>query len=79
MSSSEMLGALIGWKRAESASGIVLTLQLARTSDNVKEGNLTQVHLALNDRQLRSMARDLTRAAAERGVELWAPKRWWKR
>lgn len=76
--SREMLGALAGWKRCASNQGIILTLQVARDTDHYKNGVFTRVHLALNDRQLRSLTRDLTRAATERGVDLWAPKPWWK-
>lgn len=76
--SREMLGALAGWKRCASKDGIILTLQVAGDTEHYNRGIFMRVHLAVNDRQLRSLTRDLTRAATERGVDLWAPNPWWK-
>lgn len=69
------VGALIGWKRAWSQNGIVLTFQVAESTKAFQERDLRKVALAMNDRQLRSLARDLTRAAEERGIEIWPKKR----
>lgn len=74
-----LTGALVGWKRTPSRHGIVLTLQLVDGVDRFKRADYDRVDLALNDRQLRSLARDLARAAAERGIELTAKRRWWQR
>jgi hypothetical protein len=70
--------AVVGWKREERRHGIVLTLQLVGDRDSYHDRRLDRVPLVLNDRQLRSLARDLARASEERGMELFARKRWWR-
>jgi len=55
----------------------VLELQLASNVSDYADHNLSRVGVALNDRQLRSLARDLARAAEERGIELWPKRRRW--
>ena len=72
MDELNLSGALVGWKRTNSLNGIVLTVQLARTQTALAEQNLDNISLAMNDRQLRSLARDLQRAARDRGIDLWA-------
>lgn len=72
-------GALAGWKRSPAANGILLTVQIAQTTESFQNREFATVHMALNDRQLRSLARDLARAAEERGIDLWAKRPWWKR
>ena len=67
-------GALIGWRRAESDHGIVVRLQIAASADDVRNQRWETIDLALNDRQLRSLTRDLMRAAKQRGLDLFAPK-----
>ncbi len=63
-------GILAGWKRRPGNNGILLTLQVAKDQAAYIEKNLDLVEVALNDRQLRSLARDLERAAASRGITL---------
>ena len=55
---------------------MILHLQLASSSTDVREGRLRSVNVVVNDRQLRSLTRDLTRAATERGLQLRAPLSW---
>ncbi|WP_203310019.1 MULTISPECIES: hypothetical protein [Sphingomonas] len=74
----EMAGALAGWRRNRTRGGTVLTLQIADSAEGFRQGSYTKLHLALNDRQLRSLARDLYRATDEKGITLFAPRRWWK-
>jgi hypothetical protein len=69
---SEVTGALIGWARRNSRHGIVLTLQVVENAAQFQDHRYHQVIMALNDRQLRSMARDLARAARSRGLDLRA-------
>ena len=72
-------GALSGWKRTSSEGGIVLTLQIAGSAEAFAKRDLEVARVALNDRQLRSLARDLTRAATERGFDLFSRPPWWRR
>jgi hypothetical protein len=64
-------GALAGWKRAETEQSCLLTLQVARSTEAFQLRDFDLVEIAMNDRQLRSLARDLIRAADERGLSLW--------
>jgi hypothetical protein len=57
---------------------MVITLQVLTPEPNSKDRQRLAVSLALNDRQIRSLARDLQRAAAERGMTLWAKPKWWQ-
>jgi hypothetical protein len=57
---------------------MVITVQALAPHSVETDSHRFEVSLALNDRQIRSLARDLQRAAAERGVTLWARKRWWQ-
>lgn len=70
--------AVVGWKREQSRHGIVLTLQLIADRDAYRERRFDQMSIVLSDRQLRSLARDLIRASAARGMEVFAPRRWWR-
>jgi len=70
---------LVGWKRTETEHGCVLTLQLARTGSDFAEQKHLRTTFVMNERQLRSFARDLTRAANERGIELFSRPPWWRR
>lgn len=70
---------LIGWRRKQSEHGCVLTLQLAGSAADVRSGALQEPSVVMNDRQLRSLARDLSRAADEKGIDLFARPTWWKR
>lgn len=71
---SSVRGALVGWKREPAEHGIRLTLQVANSVGEYQEQRYKLVELALNDRQLRSLARDLTRAAGGRGMTLFHPR-----
>ncbi|WEK46183.1 MAG: hypothetical protein P0Y56_14360 [Candidatus Andeanibacterium colombiense] len=70
MESTIARGALAGWKRTTSGHGILLTLQVAKSVAAFNAKEFDSVELALNDRQLRSLARDLERAARSRGLDL---------
>ncbi|WP_076072061.1 hypothetical protein [Sphingomonas montana] len=73
-------GALVGWKRERSQHGILLTIQVADGVEHATGQHWQIVQLALNERQLRSFARDLARAAEERGLELFPrPRPRWRR
>lgn len=74
----EMAGALAGWRRNRTPGGTVLTLQVANSAEAFRAGSYTKLHLALNDRQLRSLARELYRATDEKGIALFAPRKWWR-
>lgn len=63
-------GALAGWRRRQMESGVVLRLQISTTVDDYRNKSFQHCNVALNDRQLRSLARDLARAAEERGIQL---------
>lgn len=71
-------GALAGWKRDRAEHGVVLTLQLVGSADDFRQRKFERVQVAVNVRQLRSLARDLTRAAEEQGIDLFATRRWWQ-
>lgn len=75
---SEMAGGLVGWRRNQVPGGTVLTLQVATSTQAFHDDDYTRVYLALNDRQLRSLARDLYRATEAKGIPLFAPRRWWR-
>jgi hypothetical protein len=70
-------GALAGWKRTIVGQSLVLTIQLAHSAHDLKNRNLKTVSVTMNKRQLRSLARDLTRAAEQQGLELFAERPWW--
>lgn len=71
-------GALAGWRRTDGLNGIVLTMQIVDSIEAYQDHRVAKVQVALNDRQLRSLARDLMRAASERGIELQARRPWWR-
>ena len=73
---SEVTGALIGWERKGSRHGIILTMQIVENAAQYQDHRYHRVAVALNDRQLRSMARDLARAARSRGLDLRAKPPW---
>ncbi len=66
-------GALVGWRQEKSDHGMVLRLQVARSLDDYRERGLDRIDLALNDRQLRSLTRDLVRMSDSRDLSLFAP------
>lgn len=72
-------GALGGWKRSPSEHGIRLTLQVAPSVEEFHERRFGHVEIALNDRQLRSLTRDLMRASRERDLTLFARRPWWRK
>jgi hypothetical protein len=69
---SRLSGALIGWERRRSRHGVVMTLQIVENAVQYQDHRYHHVTMALNDRQLRSLARDLARAARSRGLDLRA-------
>lgn len=71
-------GALAGWSRHETRHGIVMTLQIATSAEAFHQRQFDEVNVVLNERQLRSFARDLARSAKTRGIELTAKRSWWK-
>jgi hypothetical protein len=72
-------GALVGWKRLSADQSCLLTLQVANSAKAYREREFDLVELALNQRQLRSLARDLCRAAGEQGVPVWGKPNFWER
>jgi len=80
---TDISGALIGWARHSSRHGVVMTLQIVQNAAEYQDHRYHRVSMALNDRQLRSLARDLARAARGRGISLRSKpplrKRIWQR
>jgi hypothetical protein len=74
-----LTGGLVGWHRIDTQNGCILVLQLAQRREEFYNGNAQQISFALNDRQLRSLTRDLHRAADKRNLKLWAKPSIWKR
>jgi hypothetical protein len=72
-------GALAGWKHRETPSGLVLTLQIAADAEAFQQRRFKVVQVALNDRQLRSLTRDLARMTMRRGMDLFARPSLWGR
>jgi hypothetical protein len=70
-------GPLIGWRREPSDHGIILVLQVVENREQARRKDFTHVNLALNDRQLRSLTRDLIRASESRGLSLASKPSWW--
>ncbi|WP_156141152.1 hypothetical protein [Sphingomonas sp. 37zxx] len=73
-----MVRSVAGWRRFEGASGIVLRLQLFEGHEAFEQRRLDRVDLSLDDRQLRSLARDLVRAVEQRGMALHDKRAWWQ-
>lgn len=67
-----LTGALIGWERHGSEHGCVVTLQIVENATQFQDRQYHRVSMALNERQLRSLARDLARASQARGIDLHA-------
>lgn len=76
---SQLSGALIGWERQRSRHGMILTVQLVENAAQYQDHQYHRVTMALNDRQLRSLARDLARAAQARGLDLRSQLPWRRR
>jgi hypothetical protein len=76
---AEKVGALAGWSWAESPGGITLKLQLAASVEDFRNREFRHAIVSLNDRQLRSLTRDLTRAATKRRLQLYPQPSWWQR
>lgn len=70
---------LVGWKRDISDHGIILTMQVADTAQDAQRRHYHKVSLVLNERQLRSFTRDLVRASALRGLDVFHEPRGWRR
>lgn len=77
MADRRIVGALIGWKRRPTQNGIILMLQVLTPGAFALRGDFDNVTVVLNDRQLRSFARDLQRAAMSRGISLGPKPKWW--
>lgn len=75
--SDKARGALAGWKWNTSEHGIVLTVQLVSSPAAYDRCEFDVVQMSMNDRQLRSLGRDIQRAAEDRGLDLWAKRRTW--
>ena len=60
-------GALIDWERRGSDHGIIVTLHVAEAG---MRGGHHRLSVALNDRQLRALTRDLMRASRARGLSV---------
>jgi len=73
---ADISGALVGWARQSSRHGIVMTLQVVHSAADYRDHRYHKVSVALNDRQLRSLARDLARAARARGLSLRSKPPW---
>jgi hypothetical protein len=73
------MGLLTGWKRSGSSTHIVLTLKIAENVDELENDRPGRVHVAVDDRQLCGLARDLARAARERGLDVWPTNGFFRR
>lgn len=75
------LGALVGWTRHNSPNGAILCLETATSLAAAKGGDVVKTMMALNVRQLRSLALDLNRAAdeAEKRTVRPPPRSFWQR
>lgn len=71
-------GALVGWRWQKTEHGVMLRLQIAPSLADYRARNLQTTDVTLNDRQLRSLARDLTRAVSSRGMTVFAPATRWQ-
>lgn len=70
---------LIGWKRDRTRHGFVVTLQLARSAGHAHRQDYDRVSMVLNERQLRSLTRDLVRASDDRGLDVFHRPHGWRR
>jgi hypothetical protein len=68
--SSETVKALVGWKRASVMQGTMVTMQLVTSREALHERNFEITRIVVDDRQLASLVRDLSRAARLRGIAL---------
>jgi hypothetical protein len=78
MPRKSIVGALLGWKRTPSQHGIVLTMQVLSPKASTYGREYDSISVALNDRQICSLVRDLNRAVQERGLRVGAKPKWWK-
>ncbi len=79
MASRMIVGALLGWRRTPSPHGMVLTMQVLRPEAFAQGQRYDSISVALNDRQICSLVRDLNRAAGERGLQVGSKAKWWRR
>ncbi|MBB3693260.1 hypothetical protein [Sphingomonas sp. BK580] len=70
---------LVGWKRDRTRHGFVVTLQLAHSAEAVRRQDYERVSLVVNERQLRSLTRDLVRALDDRGLDTFHRPTGWRR
>ena len=75
-----ILGAVLGWEAFQTGSGIVLRLETAISKHQAKAGQATLHDVALNVRQMRALAHNISRLADEHeGITRPAEKkRWWR-
>lgn len=73
------LGALLGWKAFQAGNGIVLRLETARSRQQAEAGLAGLNDIALNVRQMRALAHNLSHLADQHeGIERPARKKsWW--
>jgi hypothetical protein len=61
----QLIGVLLGWARYRVPTAAILRLQVGRTKEAAREGQVEQYDLALSSTQLRQLALDLVNAADE--------------
>ena len=61
----EVLGALVGWKRFQSPSGVIVQFQTARSANGAAPEKIDEYQVALTAQQMRLLGEDLERAADE--------------
>jgi hypothetical protein len=66
-------GLRAGWRHRDAEHCLVLSLQAMNGHVKGEEG-YDKLSLAIGDEQLCSLARDLSRAAKSRGLEVWPTK-----
>lgn len=69
-------GLLAGWKRRDTEHSVVLILQVIEGAINGDDPEIGKVALAISEQQLCSLARDLSRAAGERRLNVWSSGRY---
>jgi hypothetical protein len=64
-------GLLAGWKRRDAEHCLVVTMQIIEGGQSHDQREFGRLSLGISDDQLCSLARDLSRAASERGLVVW--------
>lgn len=68
---TKAVGLLAGWKQREAEHCLVLTLQILESEQAADDRELGKAMLAVSDRQLCSLIRDLSRTATARNLDIW--------